>query len=59
LAASSSAGGADVHRVSADCAAGGGFWLATVTFAGARMTGTYDAFACAGFTAGTIDVVRQ
>jgi hypothetical protein len=59
LAASSLVSGADVHRVSADCADGGGFWLATVAFSGARMTGTYDAFACTGFTAGSIDVVRQ
>jgi hypothetical protein len=59
LTLSSSTGGSVVHRVSADCLDGGGFWLATVSIDGRRMTGTYNSFGCPGFTAGALDVVRQ
>jgi hypothetical protein len=53
------AGSASVHRVSADCIAGGGFWVATVTVNDNHMTGTYFAYESTGFSTGVVDVLKQ
>jgi hypothetical protein len=46
------------HSVLAGCP-GGGYLVFTVTFAGSRMTGSYDALSCTGFSGGTIDLTKQ
>jgi hypothetical protein len=53
------AGSPRVHRLSADCIAGGGFWVATVTVDDKHMTGTYVAYQCTGFSTGVVDVLKQ
>jgi hypothetical protein len=53
------AGSERVHRVSADCIAGGGFWVATVTVTGDHMTGTYFGYECTGFSTGVVDLLKQ